>query len=120
MNIVGAIRRGNWQKPVDTPSFFVYDVEVVHRTMSLKSLWRVWAKSLGEKAHKSDHVADRVAIVRTIIFLTYLITNCFIVAGVIRHWNKEETIEIIIENAVPEFQPYTTPSDLHSYSSISI
>jgi hypothetical protein len=53
-------------------------------------MWRLWAKALGEKAHKKDHVADQVAILRTIIFTTYLVTNCFIVAGVIRHWNDRE------------------------------
>jgi uncharacterized membrane protein AbrB (regulator of aidB expression) len=53
----------------------------------MRSLWRLWAKALGEKAHKKDHVADQVAIIRTFILLTYLITNCFIIAGVIRHWN---------------------------------
>jgi hypothetical protein len=64
-------------------------------------IWRVWAKAIGEKAHKSDHVADKVAIVRTIIFATYLITNCFIVAGVIRHWNNKPT-QIIIEGVLDE------------------
>jgi hypothetical protein len=59
-------------------------------------VWRLWAKALGEKAHKKDHVADQVAIIRTIIFITYLITNCFIVAGVIRHWN-DTSPEIYIE-----------------------
>jgi hypothetical protein len=66
-------------------------------------MWRLWAKALGEKAHKKDCVADKVAIVRTIIFATYLITNCFIVAGVIRHWN-DEPAQIIIEG-VPDEQP---------------
>jgi hypothetical protein len=54
-----------------------------------KSAWRVWALSLGEKASSCDKESDRVAIVRTTIFLTYLLTNLFIVAGVIRHWNDE-------------------------------
>jgi len=31
--------------------------------------------------------------VRTFIFVTYLITNCFIVAGVIRHW--DDTVPVI-------------------------
>ena len=52
-----------------------------------KTLWRLWAKSIGEKASKDDKESDVIAGVRTIIFLTYLITNCFIVAGVVRHWN---------------------------------
>lgn len=52
-----------------------------------KSLWRWWAKALGEKACKDDRQSDIIAVVRTVIFLTYLITNAFIVAGVIRHWN---------------------------------
>jgi hypothetical protein len=56
----------------------------------MKHLWHLWALAIGEKAHKKDQVADKVAVVRTIIFTTYLITNCFIVAGVIRHWNSRQ------------------------------
>jgi hypothetical protein len=48
--------------------------------------WRLWAKALGEKTGKDDSEADRVAIVRTLIVLCYILTNVFIVAGVIRHW----------------------------------
>lgn len=61
-----------------------------------RNLWRLWAKSLGEKASKCDKESDTVAVIRTIIFITYLITNCFIVAGVIRHWDDGD-IKIIIE-----------------------
>jgi len=49
-------------------------------------LWRMWAKALGEKAGKTDEESDRIACIRTVIVLTYIITNIFIVAGVIRHW----------------------------------
>lgn len=49
-------------------------------------MWRLWSKALGEKAGKSDTEADRVAIIRSCIVLFYIITNCFIIAGVIRHW----------------------------------
>ena len=59
-----------------------------------KTWWRWWAKSLGEKASKCDRESDKVAIIRTFIFATYLITNCFIVAGVIRHWDKQTTINV--------------------------
>jgi hypothetical protein len=55
-----------------------------------KNVWRWWAKALGEKPSKCDKESDRIAIIRTLIFTTYLITNCFIIAGVIRHWNKNE------------------------------
>ncbi len=51
-----------------------------------QKFWKVWAKALGEKAGATNEEADRVAIVRTIIVLSYIITNCFIIAGVIRHW----------------------------------
>jgi hypothetical protein len=50
-------------------------------------MWRLWAKALGEKASEDDKEADRVAIIRTLIVLCYVITNLFIVAGVLRHWN---------------------------------
>ena len=53
-------------------------------------IWRWWAKSLGQKASECDKESDKVAIIRTFIFATYLITNAFIVAGVVRHWNDRE------------------------------
>jgi hypothetical protein len=62
-----------------------------------KTIWRWWAKALGEKASKCDKESDKIAIIRTIIFATYLITNCFIVAGVIRQWNRETKVIIQIE-----------------------
>jgi len=49
--------------------------------------WRIWAKALGEKQGKDDKEADYVAILRTFIFATYLITNIAIVANAVRHWN---------------------------------
>jgi hypothetical protein len=51
-----------------------------------KQVWRLWAKALGEKSGATDQEADRVACIRTVVLLTYVVTNCFIVAGVIRHW----------------------------------
>lgn len=52
----------------------------------MSKLWRLWAKAIGEKASENDREADIVAIIRTLILLSYLITNAFIIAGVIRHW----------------------------------
>jgi len=54
----------------------------------LRKVWRLWAKALGEKAGDTDEESDRIACIRTAIVLSYIITNCFIVAGVIRHWNQ--------------------------------
>ena len=52
----------------------------------LRKVWRLWAKALGEKTGNTDREADRVALIRTAILLTYILTNLFIIAGVIRHW----------------------------------
>ena len=62
--------------------------------MKKKTVWRWWAKALGEKASKCDKESDHIAIIRTVIFVTYLITNCFIVAGVIRHWNDDKCLDL--------------------------
>lgn len=76
--------------------------------VKMTNYWRLWAKALGEKAHKKDQIADQVAALRTVIFTTYLITNCFIVAGVIRHWNDKQTINIeIYENSNSQKNPYS-------------
>lgn len=66
-----------------------------------KTIWRWWAKAIGEKASKCDKESDKIAIIRTFIFATYLITNCFIVAGVIRHWNDETQIFVEINMMEP-------------------
>ena len=38
---------------------------------------------------KTQPYDNYVAGVRTLILVSYLVTNCFIVAGVIRHWNNQ-------------------------------
>jgi len=52
-----------------------------------KTIWRLWAKALGEKSGKDDREADIIAGIRTIIFISYLVTNVAIVANAVRHWN---------------------------------
>ena len=49
--------------------------------------WRIWKYALGSfEDHKTAEYDNAVCILRSFIFITYLITNCFITAGVIRHW----------------------------------
>lgn len=52
----------------------------------MRKLWRIWAKALGEKSGNNDDEADKIALVRTVIVLIYVLTNLYIIAGVIRHW----------------------------------
>ena len=49
-------------------------------------MWRLIAKALGEKASPNTSEADKIAIIRLAIVLIYIITNLFIIAGVLRHW----------------------------------
>jgi len=62
--------------------------------MKHKTAWKWFAMALGEKASKCDKESDVVARIRAVIFLTYLITNLFIVAGVIRHWNDKQDVQV--------------------------
>ncbi len=70
----------------------------------IKKLWHLWALSLGEKAHKDDNLADKVAIIRTILFTTYFVTNCFIIANAVRHWDNNQPT--VIEVKIYENQNY--------------
>jgi hypothetical protein len=54
--------------------------------MVKNKFWRIWAKALGQKEGRTDQEADRIALIRSLIVLFYIITNLFIIAGVIRHW----------------------------------
>ena len=73
-----------------------------------KTLFRLVAKALGEKASKCDKEADKVALIRLIMFLSIFITNCFIVANAVRHWDDKTTVQVVIDSSVlPDYQ---TPS----------
>lgn len=50
------------------------------------NFWRLWAKALGEKAGVTKQESDKIALIRTLIIISYFVTNLFIIAGVIRHW----------------------------------
>ena len=70
------------------------------REMKHKTAWKWFAMALGEKASKCDKESDVVARIRAVIFLTYLITNLFIVEGVIRHWNDKQDVQV--SSSIPQ------------------
>ena len=61
-------------------------------------MWRIWAKALGEKYGRNDREADLIACIRTLIFVSYLVTNAFIISGVIRHWNDVPTERLPLQH----------------------
>ena len=55
----------------------------------MKKIWRIWKYSLGSFSDERTKPYDNyVAAIRSIIFVSYLVTNCFIISGVMRHWNN--------------------------------
>lgn len=52
----------------------------------MRNKWRIWAKALGQKDGVNNQEADRIALIRSLIVFFYIVTNLFIIAGVIRHW----------------------------------
>ena len=60
----------------------------------MMKLLRVWKYALGSFSdERTKEYDNHVLVVRSVIFFTYLITNCFIISGVIRHWNANEPKE---------------------------
>ena len=55
----------------------------------MKEILRVWKYSLGSFSDsKTERYDNWIATIRTIIFVSVLVTNSVIVAGVIRHWDN--------------------------------
>ena len=75
----------------------ILNKKITNYSLNLEQMWKLWCLALGEKASKKNNEADYVAIVRSIIFLSYLATNIFIISGVVRHWNDETKIYIKID-----------------------
>ena len=65
----------------------------------LNKLWRIWKYALGSFSdEKTEPYDNYVVLVRSIIFVSYLVTNCFIISGVIRHWNNVPTERLPIQH----------------------
>jgi len=52
-------------------------------------LWRVWSKALGPKEGANKKEADIIALVRTVVFFSYMITNACIILNTWRHWDHQ-------------------------------
>ena len=60
----------------------------------MNKLWEIWKYALGSFSdEKTKRYDDIIVIIRSIIFLSYLVTNCFIISGVIRHWNPNDNVQ---------------------------
>ena len=64
----------------------------------LSKLCKIWKYALGSFSdEKTKDYDNYVVVVRTIIFVSYMVTNCFIISGVIRHWNNVPTERLSIQ-----------------------
>ena len=62
-------------------------------------LWRIWKYALGSFSDEKTEAYDGyVVLVLSVIFVSYLVTNCFIISGVIRHWNNVPTERLSLFN----------------------
>ena len=54
----------------------------------MRQIWTTWKYTLGSFSDtRTKNYDDWVALIRTCIFVSYMVTNAFIVSGVIRHWH---------------------------------
>ena len=69
------------------------------RSNDIVRLWRIWKYALGSFSDaKTKRYDNYIVLVRSVIFISYLITNCFIISGVIRHWNNVPTERLPIQH----------------------
>ena len=65
----------------------------------LNKMLTIWKYALGSFSDDRTKEYDNyVLVVRTVIFFSYLVTNCFIISGVIRHWNNVPTERLPIQH----------------------
>ena len=64
----------------------------------MKKVWEIWKYSLGSFSDDKTAPYDNyVASIRTIIFVSYMVTNIAIVANAIRHWDNVKTVPPVAE-----------------------
>ena len=64
---------------------------------TIRKVWRIWAKALGQKDGRDDREADTIAGIRTFILISYMVTNVAIVANAVRHWDDMKTVPPVAE-----------------------
>ena len=61
----------------------------------MRKILRIWKYSIGSFSDdKTEPYDNYVAAIRTLIFVSYMVTNAFIVSGVMRHWNNVDNQEM--------------------------
>ena len=56
--------------------------------INVNNIWNIWKYAIGSFSDDKTAPYDNyVAGIRTLIFVSYMVTNAFIVSGVLRHWN---------------------------------
>ena len=64
----------------------------------MKKVWEIWKYSLGSFSDDKTAPYDNyVASIRTIIFVSYMVTNIAIVANAVRHWDNVKTVPSVAE-----------------------
>ena len=57
----------------------------------MREFWKIWKYALGSFNDETTKKYDNwICIIRTLVMVQLIITNCFIIAGNIRHWNDLE------------------------------
>ena len=72
----------------------------------MREVLKIWKYSLGSFSDdKTEPYDNYVVLIRSIIFVSYLITNCFIISGVVRHWNPPEQTPKYLNKVSVDEQP---------------
>ena len=65
------------------------------KCLTIRKVWRIWAKALGAKDGRDNREADTIAGIRTLIFVSYMVTNIAIVANAVRHWDSNQSVPVV-------------------------
>ena len=64
---------------------------IIKRSRNMREFWKIWKYALGSFNDETTKKYDNwICIIRTLVMMQLIITNCFIIAGNIRHWNDLE------------------------------
>ena len=64
----------------------------------MKKVWEIWKYSLGSFSDDKTAPYDNyVAGIRTLIVVSYMVTNVAIVANAVRHWDDVKTVPPVAE-----------------------
>ena len=72
-----------------------FEKSTSQKCLTIRQAWRIWASIGTEDGRNNRGGNDAIACIRTLIFVSYMVTNIAIVNNAVRHWDSNQSVPVV-------------------------